>query len=425
MKLNYTFLFGAGASVAFSNQLSTAAITNAIRRKDNWDVVIYELSQHLNVSRGIIKRKAYKILNATRKESNFERIVEVFDRVCGYYADSNPNNNLYNKQLFIIKHCRVYLAKSKKIVLSYQIMPFILREIISKHIIDSVRGLYVEHDIEQLLKCQAELIHHCWDEENKNYVSLVSLNYDDILSRSLGRLPSLYGLGFENGFYKDQDGHHYCDYVRLLNSHCSIVYPHGCLNFKRIPHSRIEYYCDIQKARKERLEGLIKNFPHNTIIGYDGECYYDFNSFIISGKSKEQTINKEPFGVYYQKTINDIARKENLIIVVGYSFSDSHFNSALQYAITSGNAQSMLIIDYAKDDYYWKTGIMAYIDDLFSLSFSESSDYDKKISYKNEQRIINLNKYGEGYISEKIYFYKKGYSCFLREWRKVLSNIGF
>ena len=99
MKL--ALIIGAGASIPFVPSLTSSFLTKELRRWDNWTGIISRVPSAINVSKRDIRRIVRGILSQTRKETNFEHIIEIIDKVCGYYT--NNKKSLFNKEVNIIR----------------------------------------------------------------------------------------------------------------------------------------------------------------------------------------------------------------------------------------------------------------------------------------------------------------------------------
>lgn len=411
-ELVITVLFGAGASQAFSEKISTKTITEAIRDMDNWRPIIAKVAKQIPVSETTIKKTIKEVKYATQKENNFERIIEIIDRVCGYHCSIYPNENLFGDIIRIIRRKGPIKSLTIEQLNSYQITPFLVREVVAQHLINA---LTEEGDtlFNELSNLQHSFISAL--KKDSKAISLISLNYDSILAKSIGvsrQMNSLSDLGFITGFRAVGKS---CDYVKLLSSFFSVIYPHGSLFFQRVQNNRINYYEDIAFADKCRFDCINGLFPSGTIVGARGDFGYDFNSFMVTGKTKEVSMSSEPWDVFYMKAINDLTRRNDFIIIIGYSFSDGHYNSALKYSIESGHTKAILIIDYKETLLYDEvvSGPLYNIFHKHAPSFNEAAIY---------AAIKTINRDGYGFLFDNIYYFKDGYRAFLNNYQRVIND---
>ena len=56
---------------------------------------------------------------------------------------------------------------------------------------------------------------------------------------------------------------------------------------------------------------------------------YNFNAFIATGQTKDDSLNHIPYSAYYQRLVSDQAQSK-MVYLVGYSFGDDPVNRLLQ-----------------------------------------------------------------------------------------------
>ena len=131
-----TILFGAGASIPFFNEsLTTKYITDQILNFDNWKYVIKKLNSVNYGNYQLISlhdiepvlEQISRIIN--RGNLNFEDVAEIIDKISSNGYDNLITNNLFNLILYLFEPKKHFPSQ-------WEHVPFLLREIIAKVILD-------------------------------------------------------------------------------------------------------------------------------------------------------------------------------------------------------------------------------------------------------------------------------------------------
>ena len=412
MKL--ALIIGAGASIPFAPSLTSSFLTKELRRWDNWKGIISRVPLAINVSRSDIRHTVRRILSQTRKETNFEHIIEIIDKICGYYA--NNKKSLFNKEVNIIRRSNKDKGGSRN---CYAIIPFLAREIISDAISSSLKnGLDSE-----LLTKQGEFIKFLVSKSNN--VSIISFNYDYVLDRTLNAINSkdYPSPSFCNGFTKEASDGNELDLGKLTKASNSIVFLHGSILFNyKYNGRRLIYNSSYDEAEADRWRSLKEIYPpKQTSVGQHGVNTIDFNTFIVSGQTKETTMKNAPFNRFYQKAVDDIY-KSDAIVIIGYSFHDDHINSVLSYYTETRKDHKVIVVDKQQEINDAVDGPLSPLMDVLSTNIQVNGNSDKKGSFRfnNYDQLI---KDKEGWISENVYYYAKGYDEFLKKYEQAINKI--
>lgn len=113
-----TVLFGAGASYPFNKtHLSTAYITEQVKKKENWESVLSEYSQQNND--GYETPDINRIISSLNSKLNeglhFEQLAEVVDKISSTSYDFQPDSNMLNRMLYNLNVKIDYVSQSQYI----------------------------------------------------------------------------------------------------------------------------------------------------------------------------------------------------------------------------------------------------------------------------------------------------------------------
>lgn len=411
-----TFLFAAGASVPYfeNPSLSTSYLTEKVKDINEWQRVIgkYKSITGQNV---VIAQPQFivKVINMILNfvpDATFEQIGEVLDKISSYSMDSIPSNRMMNLVQRVL--LEIMNIPHKWPCIGMQEIPFLFREIIAESILE-LENNHKTRDYTQLLENQKAFIAYAAKDEE---ASIISTNYDNCVPNSLD------GLGFDTCF-KPID-HRYLmqiDIHRFMNAPRVVYYPHGHLRFHFTDNDNVTYWRDSIMANKERWDGLASFAIGSTLTVTPGKYAYNFNTFITTGQTKDDSFNHLPYAIYYQRMACDIANS-NTVYIIGYSFGDDHFNRLMKSFLKLKDTNKVVIVDYYHDaigmvdEYMDQNNIISKICQVFGTEWSIIYDNTRhtKLPF-NQPEVDRLNKDGFGEIFKNVYFYKKGYKDFLNE----------
>lgn len=413
-----TILFGAGASIPFFDPpLTTAYITDQILDIANWQEVFKKLTKANYNGYNLIGISEVKpvlcrlsSLKKRRFKLNFEDIAEVLDKLSSYGFKA-PQHNLLNTILSFFKPTITISAQ-------WQHIPFLLREIIANTIIDMHKNHCISN-YDKMISLQNDFIGHIQREDN--CISLVSLNYDDIVPTSVDMLNDI-SCHFTDNTKRHKNTINIKDFFK---SKTVAYFPHGNLRFVFTDELNVSYSKDIDQAEKERWDGLFNRGTTNVV---NSSFSYDFNTFITTGKTKDNAFNNMPYSIYYQRLATDFLNSSK-IFIIGYSFGDIHLNRLLRSFLYTNNENKVYVIDKYDsmvtmiDEYTDNSNIITKIHDTFKPDWYII--FNNKLSQKsphNQLEVNKINQEGYGEIFDRIIFYKKGYDQFLNEFHEVLSE---
>ena len=295
-------------------------------------------------------------------------------------------------------------------------VPFLFREIIVQSILELERNFKVDN-YDELCGKQHDFLD--WIAKTDKKVSLVSLNYDNVL------FDSIKGLGYNHCFdYTPHAGNmDSFDYYQFRESDKVVYFPHGHSRFKRNSFDAIQYYTDPEEAERERWAGVGNSTVNSSLTLKDSLFAYNFNTFITTGQTKDAALNLSPYDAYYQRLSKDLLDSE-WVYIIGYSFGDEHINRLLHSYLYSNPFGHLLIVDFIDhdiriiDDVINNNGILRIIYDNFkpSVFMPNIPDY----SEFEFARGWDINNQGYGPLwNNNICFYKKGIIDYLSEYKDV------
>lgn len=417
-----TFIFGAGASIPFFDPvLSTSYLTSKILDDKEWKEVIDKYKsikgRETIIADISLVLDLIETIKKLRPDANFEEIAEVMDKLASYGFDKIPNHNMFNTIIWVMN---TGFRPSNGNPFGYELamIPFLLREIIAKSIID-LQNNHRSKEYDELLSLQKDLISYVCQKDNK--ISVVSLNYDECV------LKSLEGLGFEKGFKTNNERYlMQLDIVSFMKAQKVVYFPHGNLRFQFTDNDNITYWSNANVAERERWIGLGESGIGSTLTCLRGKFCYNYNTFISTGQTKEDGLNHLPYSIYYQRFGCDIF-KSNSIYIIGYSFGDDHINRMLRSYIELSPENKIYIIDYYpkevtgteeyKDEKNFITKLYSVFGPEWGVMYNRDTQQTEPI---NPDAIQNINSFGYGEIFKQIILYKKGYYEFLKEFKNVI-----
>ena len=416
-----TFLFAAGASMPFfeNSILSTSYLTEKVKDINEWQRVINKYTSIKGQSVVIASPQfVVDVINMILNyapDANFEQIAEVLDKISSYSMDPIPSNRMMNLVQCVLMDIMGNTRNWPGI--GMQEIPFLFREIIAEAILE-LESNHKSGNYTQLLEKQKAFIAYAAKDEE---ASIISSNYDNCVP------DSLLGLGFETCF-KPVDSRYLMqiDIHRFMNAPRVVYYPHGHLRFHFTYNDNVTYWHDSIMANNERWDGLASSAIGSTLTVTPGKYAYNFNTFITTGQTKDDSFNHLPYAIYYQRMACDIA-KSDTVYIIGYSFGDDHFNRLMKSFLKLKDTNKVVIVDYYPnaigmvDEYKDQNNIISKICQVFGTEWSVIYDSIKQIKLPfNEPEVDKLNKSGYGEIFKNVYFYKKGYNDFLNEFTQII-----
>lgn len=393
-------LFGAGASIPFFERtLTTKYITDEVCSKERWERFMGKFWR-VTKRHSLSAKKIVQLIKNIRKsisDCNFEDIAEALDKMAVYCNELPAIPITFNNTLKAFKQCGL-IRKKNNMYIDID-LPFLFRCIIADifYEIEQKRS----SNYETLINKQKRFIESMKGNDEEN-ISIVTLNYDDCIYSSINGL-------FKTGYIDNPEKENRQDFSGdiFLKAKYSLSFLHGSMRFfdSHFTNKRIEPpYLRIENV------GNLKD-DHRSININD----MSFNTFITTGKSKEQSFNHMPYSLYYHKMATDILIHCTELIIIGYSFNDEHINRLLENFLAKDSMKRMIVVDkYEKDVIRGSDTLL--MDTLQKICGGTLKNFD----YKDELEKVNND--GYGYLFPKILFYKKGYECFLEEYTNVLRH---
>lgn len=417
-----TLLFGAGASVPFFDPvLNTTYLTERVCSKSEWDRVIKKYKgkkgEYASIVSSCEVMRATQAMRLFKPQVTFEEIAEVLDKISSYGFDSWPTSNTMNLLIHTV-HSSMVKRVGNPFGPKWGDVPFLLREIIAEAILD-LENKHKKGEYQTLCVAQKGLIETLCRKDS--HVSIVSLNYDDCL------FDSLKGLDFEHGF-RQSGGSPQCqlDIGRFMHAPKVIYFPHGQLRFQFIDNGQVTYWDDSNKANEERWKKLEIGTLGSSITLLPGKFAYHYNTFIVTGQTKDDALNAIPYSVYYQRLAIDLY-KSDTIFIIGYSFGDNHINRLLMSFLKTDVRHTVMVVDYYGEpvsmtkEYADQSNILSKLHNWFSTAWDLSASDGGKVAYMYGDEVNCINETGYGWIFKQVMFYKRGYASFLKEYGEVMK----
>lgn len=409
-----TILFGAGASYPFyKTHLSTNYITSQVKLENNWQDMLSKY-RHENVE-GYIEPDIMPwidFLNGPDNEDlNFEQLAEIVDKVSSAQFDGIPQNNMFNRILYALNTQIQHNWQA-------QYIPFFFREIIANSIIEQESNERSDN-YDELQRLQQQLLKRISEINDK--VSVISLNYDECVPVSIDEIHE-----YDNCFHDERgNGDMELDVRRFFERNKVVYYPHGHLRFVFNDKENVIYVPNIHEAESKRWNGL---FNQGSIVITQTPFSYDFNTFITTGQTKDNAFNNMPYAVYYQRMAIDFLTSD-LIVLIGYSFGDPHFNRLLKSFNHINDTNKILVVDkYPQtvtmlNEYKDTDNLIAKINLTFTPGWGLRVINDGELQPMNQKEVNYVNQDGFGEILPRVYFFKNGYEEFLRRQEEAFERM--
>lgn len=409
-----TILFGAGASYPFyKTHLSTNYITSQVKQKNNWQDMLSKY-RHVNVEEcqepDIMPW--INFLNGSGNEDlNFEQLAEVVDKISSVQYDCFPQDNMLNRIVYALNANLQHRTQA-------QYIPFFFREIIANIIIEQEMEWRVDN-YEELQRLQKQLLMQI--SENSEQASIISLNYDECVPVSIDEIHE-----YDNCFHDERGrSDRELDVRRFFERNKVVYYPHGHLRFVFNDKESAVYVPDIYEAEQKRWNGL---FNRNSVVITQTPFCYDFNTFITTGQTKDNAFNNMPYAVYYQRMAIDFLTSD-LIVLIGYSFGDPHFNRLLKSFHHINDTNKILVVDMYQqevmmvNEYKDNKNLIAKINLVFTPGWRIRVTNDGELQPMNQEEVNHVNQDGFGEILPRVYFFKNGYEEFLNRQEEVFGRM--
>lgn len=401
--MNRILLLGAGASIPFYiNPITTAELTNAIKDYNRWNDLLNRyntiIAPNVGLSINTVRDVITKIISLN-PHLNFEEIIEIIDKFSGFNFDYLNDRKSTNT---LLKYFNVKSHTTNDDVVDF---PFLSRQLISERVEELQNKKKTNY--KDLIDKQNELFNFFITEGS---LIITSLNYDEIA------LESINGLNIGTGFVGDK--FELSQFNNLINK---ITFPHGHSRFI-LDSEGLKLKPNIGLANKTRIDDLANISLKETRTIIDTLNDYTFNTFLVTGRSKEATFDINPYAAYYQEFASQIATADE-IICAGYSLGDAHFNRLILNFLETSNKNSLIIVDRTN-----------HIDPIADFMDSSSKFHRlmktigirnlplaSSYTYKYQSGVDEINSRGYGQIYDRVIYCKEGYELFLNNYKDILN----
>lgn len=398
---------GAGASIPFYDpRLSTAHLTTVISDQNKWDNVVGRYTNIVGANVNMISTQiVLQVLSSITQSHptyNFEQIIEIYDKVSSFNFNPLPNSKILHDIL------QYYGARAPIIANHvWDCVPFLFRQLITEEVAD----LHANHKVatyDNLTQLQTDFVSSISKGQSTN---IFTLNYDEVI------LDAIQNLNFTTGF--NNQGRFSVDTFLLANK--TISFPHGHSRFS-FDNGGILFHSNSQIANNYRLNKIGAHGKAQTRYLTDSSYSYSFNTFISTGQQKEPTFDVNPYSTYYQKFASDCL-KANRIYVIGYSFSDPHFNRMLLNFLKISSSNKIVIVDFIKGqvsmlkEFKNQGSLIQRIFNQLGVTCLSTDRTGQYYRYQQQEQDLNDNGFAE--IYPQIVLYKNGYDNFLNQFNTI------
>lgn len=408
--MNNILILGAGASIPFYDpRLSTKHLTTVISDQNRWSYIVKRYTNIMSANPNTVSTQTVlqvlKSITQAHPDYNFEQIIEIYDKISSFNFDPRQNSKILHD---ILRH---YGATAPNIANHvWTCVPFLFRQLIT----EEVANLHANHKAatyNNLSQLQTNFVSSI---SNGQTINIFTLNYDEIILDAIQNLNFITGFNYQGRF----------DVRTFLAAPKTISFPHGHSRFS-YDDEGILYHANSQTANIYRLNHIGAIDSTQTKYLTESSYAYSFNTFISTGQQKEPTFDVNPYAIYYQKFASDCL-KANKIYVVGYSFSDPHFNRMLLNFLKISQSNKIIIVDYLPNPICVVsefTNTESLFHRIFSLlgytSIPMRGTNSNNVKYLYSAEENALNDIGFAEIYPKIFFYKKGYDNFLNQFNTL------
>lgn len=415
-----TFIFGAGASIPFFDpRLNTRYLTDKVCDIAEWQRVIAKylrFNPNVNIASPNDVVAVIRQILIRKPTAHFEQIAEIIDKISSMGYDGVVGHNMFNLLVWVMNQNAIPRPQYN-IGNSWMHVPFLFREIIAEAILE-LENNHKRADYNQLIGLQRDFIDAVCQGDDE--VSVMSLNYDDCVYESLG------GLGFSHGFV--QVNQHYAQQIdirQFMHARKVCYFPHGHLKFQFVDNDNVTFWSDSNQANDRRWAGTPGMAVGSTLQVLNGTFAYNFNTFLTTGQTKDDSLNHMPYAIYYQRLAVDLF-KSDTVYVIGYSFGDEHVNRLLRSFIELDPNNRIYIIDYYPnqvtmvDEQHHSGNMILKIHYYLGTNWQVMYTPGIGVLPANPIEVGNINNRGFGELFNQVIFYKNGYEAFLNEFGNVI-----
>lgn len=405
-------ILGAGASISnFDPPLTTLSLTEAVRDSSRWSDLLdryHKIAQSANtIDRQAVTDLISRLTDLGAKY-NFEDYAEIIDKMASYTYGSNSDEKILHTAIRFLNPKPGFHALH-----TWTAVPFLLRQLIAERIQEK-HECEVAKDYQEQALALGSFMAYLFSIVD---LSVVSFNYDDVLNEASRSANVILEDGFKSSYFDAAD---------YINGQSIVAFPHGHARFV-LDGNGLRQYPTMHEANQKRLDNLYCATRDGTEYLISGPNSYSFNTFLTSGRDKDNSFNMNPYAAYYQRLASDLLRAR-VVIVIGFSFRDAHICRLLINFTKVRSDNILFVIDYKQEqidisvELTKPESLIARLLNAAGVHSVPMSSIFPTRSYVLQDGVDDLNANGVGEIYPQIKMCKFGLAPFLRDYRSIMGQ---